>query len=190
MKQLPEIIELKKRVEAKVAHKMMAHPDFCELSDSIFESLKEQVSPTTLKRIWGYISGYKSISNHTLNLLSRFVGFNDWSDFCERLKAENGEPSGELQQQHLATDDLQVNDLIEIAWAPDRICQVRYDGDYHFTVMKSENAKLQEGDTFKCMFFIIGEPWFVDDLRRGDSKPMRYVAGKEGGLSSVKKIEH
>lgn len=188
MKQLPEIIELKKRIEVKVSHKLVAHPDFCKLSDSVFESLKERISPTTLKRIWGYITGYKSISNHTLNILSQFIGFQDWADFCEKLKSQNSEPSGEIQQQHIATDDLDIDDIIELSWAPDRICKIKYNGDYHFTVLKSENSKLQEGDTFKCMFFVLGEPWFVDDLRRGDSKPMRYVAGKESGLLSVRKF--
>ena len=82
MRKEPEIIELIKEVESAVGHKVSTPTDFNHLSDCIFEKTKETLSPTTLKRIWGYIDGYESVRYNTLSVLARYIDYKDWDDFC------------------------------------------------------------------------------------------------------------
>ena len=42
-------------IEAKVERKMQTTRDYDLLAECIFQELHQQISPTTLKRIWGYL---------------------------------------------------------------------------------------------------------------------------------------
>ena len=44
-------------IEAKVERKMQTTRDYNLLAECIFQELHQQISPTTLKRIWGYLPG-------------------------------------------------------------------------------------------------------------------------------------
>ncbi|GAA4463990.1 hypothetical protein GCM10023189_42670 [Nibrella saemangeumensis] len=62
--------------------------DFCELSETIFEQTQINLSPTTLKRIWGRVK-YESLPNlTTLDTLARFLGHENWRTF--RQSYSNG----------------------------------------------------------------------------------------------------
>jgi hypothetical protein len=63
-----EIKELKRRVEMSVNREMMTPKDFIFLADYLFEQINESISESTLKRIWGYNSGYKIVRRHTLDV--------------------------------------------------------------------------------------------------------------------------
>ncbi|MDJ1472246.1 hypothetical protein [Xanthocytophaga flava] len=55
--------------------------DFTELSEKIYEETKINLSPTTLKRVWGKVK-YESLPNlSTLNTLASFVGYENWREF-------------------------------------------------------------------------------------------------------------
>lgn len=56
-----EIIELKKKIEESVERVMHTPADFDFLSGAIWERIREYISPTTLKRTWGYLDGVKQI---------------------------------------------------------------------------------------------------------------------------------
>lgn len=78
---------LRQLVEESADHSIATSTDFIFLSGEIQGRLKETLSVSTLKRIWGYVDGYASVRPSTLDILARFVGFSDGetfvSDYCE-----------------------------------------------------------------------------------------------------------
>ncbi|MEM7084909.1 MAG: hypothetical protein AAF489_01925 [Bacteroidota bacterium] len=54
---------------------------FIELSERVLHQTRVQLSPTTLKRVWGKIEYNSAPSISTLNALSRFAGYANWRDF-------------------------------------------------------------------------------------------------------------
>ena len=56
-KYAPEIASLRLDIEQSVKRKIRTPYDFEFLSGVIWERLHENISPTTLKRLWGYIEG-------------------------------------------------------------------------------------------------------------------------------------
>lgn len=53
----PEISELKQQIEESLGHKMKTSTDFTFLSGAIWERIHENLSASTLKRLWGYVDG-------------------------------------------------------------------------------------------------------------------------------------
>ena len=182
----PEIAELKQQIEESVGRKMKTSNDFTFFSGAIWERTHENLSASTLKRLWGYVDGPDKTRNSTLEILSKFLGFKDWDAFLEHISKDNG--SDQVTNQHLKTEDLSVGDLISISWKPNRHCTFRYLGDYHFIVEQAENSKLKVGNTFRCGLFILGEPLYLNDLVQGDNQPVAFVVGNKDGLCELKKL--
>ena len=82
----PEIISLRQDIEKEVRRQIKTPYDFEFLSGVIWERLHESISPTTLKRLWGYIDGADTTRRSTLCLLSKFLGHNDWETYLNHLK--------------------------------------------------------------------------------------------------------
>ena len=63
-----------------------SNKDFEELSERILTDTKKQLSVTTLKRIWGRAERIANPSSATLDILSQFVGYENWRDFVNTEK--------------------------------------------------------------------------------------------------------
>ncbi len=182
-KNAPEILTLRLDIERDLKRRIRTPYDFEFLAGVVWERLHENISPTTLKRLWGYIDGADTTRRTTLCLLSQFLGFADWETYVASLAARTDIESAAFEGEGIHIDDLQKGDRVEVTWLPNRRCVFRYEGDAHFTVVEAENAKLQVGDTFDAVCFIIGKPMYLDNIHGAS-----YVAGSKNGLNTVKKL--
>lgn len=185
----PEIATLRMDVEHEVKRKIRTPYDFEFLAGVVWERLHENISPTTLKRLWGYIDGADTTRRTTLCLLSRFLGYEDWEAYLASLATRTDVESEAFAGEGLNIDDLQAGECVEVTWLPNRRCVFRYEGDAHFVVTEAENAKLHVGDRFEAACFIIGKPLYIDRLVRGDEPPTAYVAGAKNGLLTARKVK-
>ena len=191
-KHAPEIATLRIDIEREVKRKIRTPYDFEFLAGVIWERLHENLSPTTLKRLWGYIDGADTTRRTTLCLLAQFLGFADWETYLASLATRTDIESAAFEGEGIHIDDLQKGDRVEVTWLPNRRCVFRYEGEAHFLVLESENAKLHVGDTFDTAFFLIGKPMYLDNVQRNNvqctKEGFSYVAGSKHGLNSVRKI--
>ena len=183
-KNSPEIYELKRQVEEQLNRKMKTPKDFIFLSGVIWDRTHETISPTTLKRLWGYIDGADQARSSTLDILSQALGFHDWEDYLGYLD-KNGN-SNPVQSPHISVDQLRMGDRVAVSWKPDRRCTFRYLGDTEFIVEEAENSKLKKGNTFSATLFILNEPLFLNNLIQGNNPPVPFVVGNRDGLSEIK----
>ena len=58
--------------------------DFQELSTQIFERTHQQLSVTTLKRVWGRAERVAQPSGATLDILAEFAGYDSWRTFRQQ----------------------------------------------------------------------------------------------------------
>lgn len=82
------LAKLRELIEGVIERKMKTPKDFEHLSECIFEQFHEKISPTTLKRLWGYLSESTTPRKSTLDILSKFVGYDNWKDFCKKNPIE------------------------------------------------------------------------------------------------------
>lgn len=184
----PEIYELRLRIEASIKRKIETPADFDFLRGIIWERTHEQISTSTLKRLWGYVDGVDNARNSTLNVLSKALGYENWDAFILKLKSENVDNSDLVMSESMSSSDLKIGDRLMIAWQPNRVCVLKYLGDNQFEVMESQNSKLKVGDTFRCGLFILGEPVYINDLRQnnGTGEPKLFVIGNKSGLTKLR----
>ena len=187
-KNAPEILSLRMDIEREVKRRIRTPYDFEFLVGVIWERLHENISPTTLKRMWGYIDGADTTRRSTLCMLSRFLGYTDWEAYMATLATRTDVESDLFAGEGLSIDDLQAGDCVEVTWLPNRRCVFRYEGNARFLVTEAENAKLHVNDRFETACFILGKPMYIDRLIRGDEPPTAYVAGAKSGLLTVRRL--
>ena len=179
---------LRQLVEESANHAIATSNDFIFLSGEIQGRLKETLSASTLKRLWGYVEGYASVRTSTLDILTRFVGFPDWetfeSDYCE---VECVQSSHRVVGKSLYAKDLNIGTQVGIAWNPNRRCTLKYLGDNLFEVTESTNAKLKAGERFLCQRFTLNQPLYVEYLTK-DGNTELFVMGNKGGLTKIAKL--
>ena len=187
----PEVQELRLRIETKLGESLR-RTVYKRLSIAIYDSTKINISESTLQRVWGYVSSSEKVNEETLDILSKYVGYDNWQSFKKEVMDSDENDSNILNQDHsISTSELQIGDILQLGWQPNRYCEVRYCGENKFEVTHSENAKLQVGDTFKCGLFIKGELLSLDEVRQytNPHTPRIMIIAKKSGLTMLNKKE-
>ncbi len=181
MRQDNELIaRLRGEVETAVERTMRTPRDFDLLAELIFRRLHTVISSATLKRLWGYLTPLEP-RDSTLTILARFLGYRDWEAYKQREDDEV--QSTPVVSRWLDVErELKVGDVVRLRWLPGRVCDVRYDGKYRFTVVDAVATRLRPGDTFECIAILEDEPLYLHALRQGSAQPIAYVCGKQSGV--------
>ena len=186
---IPEIAALRREVESRFGDSLHTHADFVSLTEAIEVTLHEHLSPTTLERVWGYSTRhYDTVSRRTLDVLARYAERESWDSYCDYLRREAGTESDFFTEGILDVSSLTVGTRLRLGWQPDRVCEVRYLGDYRFIVESVTNGSLRAGDTFSCLQFQRGKPLYMDCFERegeATGQSQRYAVGRENGLTML-----
>lgn len=175
---------LKDAVELRIGRKLCSHSDFTELSTLIFEQEKDLISPTTLKRMWGYIKQERPTPQiRTLNTLAKFVGHNDWDFFCKYQEEQDSYSSEFMRRDALHCFTLKPQEKVEVKWYPERKIVLKYEDGDLFTVIESINSKLLPGLTVHCEQFVKNEPLWLKNVKgAGITEACDYLCGKINGI--------
>ncbi len=177
-----QLKELCSRVEEAYGNSVLTPLQFEALADNIFQRTGKMLSPTTLKRIWGYLNEPMRPRRTTLDVLAVYCGWHDFEDFSSGNTPEI--ESGTVGTNVVSADrDMNIGDRIRLTWPPSRACEIEYLGNRKWRVIASEGTRLAPGDTFSCALIVSGEPLYLDNLVHGDARPGVYVCGRKSGVS-------
>jgi hypothetical protein len=190
---IPQIAALRGEIEAAQGGALHTHLDFVALTEKIEERLREHISPTTLERVWAYSTRhYDTVSRRTLDVLARYVGADGWDDYVGRLRSTAGRESEEFTDGVINVSSLAVGARLLIGWQPDRLCEIRYLGNFRFVVEHVENSSaLRVGDSFSCMQLQLGQELYMDCFQRAGApseENARYAVGQSHGLTTLRMI--
>ncbi len=172
---------LKEEIVRMAGRPIRTPNDYEWLSERILERTHERLSPTTLKRFFGYLDEAVIPRAITLDILARFVGYRDFDSFCQR----DGEAQSNIvMSERLTSDELQKGQMIRLTWNPDRTCIIRHLGIGKFEIIERENTKLEKGDIFECHLFINHEPLYINNIHRNGRIIIdTYLLGRNDGIT-------
>ena len=170
-----------REIEQAVGREMKTPRDFDWLSGLIDGRISVRLSPTTLKRTWGYLLNPAHPSVWTLDSLAQFAGYQSFESYASADSSEV--QSNFIEKERIDADRLAEGCQLRIVWLPNRELLVEHQGRGHFVVVSAKNTKLSVGDTFSCHLMIQGEPLYLDKVIHGSHAPVGYVAGKRNGVS-------
>lgn len=186
----PEIVELLSLVEQKYSKNLCTTTDFEEFSLYLQRQLGNSISSSTLKRLWGYVNDNHVPRAGTLDILARYLDYTSFSAFCKDLKCRNASSSSFISAKQLQIQTMCPGDEVEIGWSPNRYVRLLYQGDAKFEVIEADQTKLQRGDQFEAVGFIMGYPLQIAYVLRDGVKTPPFVAGYNGGLTFINSCSH
>ena len=186
----PEVKELLARVRQKYPKNLFTTTDFDEFTLHLKYTLGQEISTSTVKRLWGYVNDQHKPRLQTLDILCQYIGFPHFKDFCDHLKEKEEYNSSFFTTKQIHVPDLHAGDRVEIGWSPNRYLQLHYHGNHQFEVIEARNSKLQVGDQFECMDFYLEQPLILSHVWRNNQKTESFIAGRHGGLSLINLIAH
>lgn len=181
---------LRALVEESSNCKAITSNDFIYIAGAIQGRINKHLGISTLKRIWGYIDGYKSVRESTLDILSQFVGYPDYetfvSDYCD---SEAVRSSHRVVTQARSSSSIPAGAHVEITWNPNRSLVLLHKGNGSYIVKSSLHSKVTEGDSFEVQSFIMGQPLVLSDYIHNGEEPCHFMIGNKGGLTTIKVLE-
>lgn len=169
-------------VARRFGRRLETTTDFVRLAEAVAASKAGYVSPSTLKRYWGYVrDSYSTKRISTLDILARYIGFASFSHYASTIEQSENSDSDFNSSLSLDVQTLSPETEIEISWHPDRMILARYLGKLSFRVIESRNSRLKPGDHIKCMTLVKGHPLIMTVSSLG-KKEVVYIAGKQYGI--------
>ena len=181
-----ELSALRQAVERRYALRLATSADFAALSEDMQAKLGKNVSPSTLKRLWGYVSMDVKPRRWTLDVMAQYAGFEDYRAFLGDLRRGGESPSDFFNVDHIDSSKLKAGTILTIGWRPDRELLLEYLGNAHYRVMESRNSLLQAGDEFEAVTIMKGFPIYLAGVWRDGVLTDPYVAGRDGGIILLK----
>lgn len=175
---------LRDDVSRKYGGRLVTSTDFANLSQAIRDSKAGYVSPSTLKRFWGYVrDNYTGRRVATLDVLAAYLGHDSFSDYCSSIEQGDADFSGYNTAMSLDVQSLEPGSSLCITWHPDRRIRLTYLGDLTFTVDEVINSRLAVGSRVRTLTIIKGQPLILSVLPTdGLARQMIYIAGKTNGV--------
>ena len=163
---------------------------FNDLGRQIQQITGDTLSPSSIKRLWGYIPYEGKFSSTTLDILARYNGMKDWESFRKSLQENpaSDDESGFHDNNITDTSKYTPGDRIELSWNDGKECELECVGRMRFRVLRSENIKLKTSDTVTLHTLCIGQPVYISDIIRGDIHYTAYVGAKKGGLLTIREL--
>ena len=176
---------LKSRIEQKFGEPISHTYQCSALQEKILEETGEWLGLSTLKRLFGLVSNSHMPRLSTLNIMSRYLGYENYSEF----ELENGveELVSEFTEiESIETENLKAGEIVSLRYNPDRRITMKYTGEGWFVIVSSYGSKLMKGDRLRVSQFVKNFQFFVSDVKRDGQSLGSYVGAKQGGIVSLK----
>jgi len=177
---------IKEHIEKKLGKSIRYHSDLEFLCIEVEKETKQKISLNTMKRLFGFITGVSEPRLYTLDTIALYLGFTNWDVYL--LSLDQSGNSGFNSLQEIKIESLPVSSIVEFGYEPDRMVQIRYEGDNQFKVITSKNSKLLVNDLLELTHFVLNYPLIILNVIREGKDMGRFTAGKVGGLTFLKLI--
>lgn len=161
--------------------------EFNSLIYRIKNRTHQEISLSSIKRIWGYVPYENFPSKNILNILSRFNGYANWDDFISHSdEKRDPETSDYFYETMITVDSLSKGQILQISWGNEKGCVLEYMSNYIFIVKEAYNIKLKPHDTLRLHTLCVGLPFYSIDIKRGEKIIPGYIGAKKRGITSIK----
>ncbi len=166
----------------------LQYPQQCEaLSMAIYEATGETLSTTTLKRLFGFVKGPKSLRSSSLDIIANYLGYADYDLLLKEI-GKNTDISDFSNVESNESVNIKVGTVVRISYQPNRVLILRYLGDNKYVVTEARGSKLQKDDVLMISGFYIGFELLISDVVRNGLHLGSYRAAKQGGLTGIEII--
>jgi len=145
------------------------------------------ISRNTVARILGINDRPRTPQSKTMDVIAVYLGYRDGRELAHDL-GETYDVSAFEKNDGIDVKDLEVGDMVHIAYDPKRDIVMTYLGNDRFVVNQSVNSKLQVGDELTVSHLKLRYELLATNVVRDNENLGEYHSAKCGGLKIVELI--
>ena len=172
---------LRDMLSKRCAHSLEESADCVILALDIESHTGEHIGINTIKRLLGFIHDERQPRATTLNIIALYLGYDSW-DVLKLVDDENGNSTFGSSATEIHVRDLKPGNRVLVTYRPGRRLVLVFKGGNSFTVIESENSKLQVTDELSIDHVVQGYPLLVSRVLRKGQNLGSFTAGKAQGV--------
>ena len=180
---LSEII--KKQVEQKTGQEIRYPRDCAVLAEKIFTQCNCRISPSTLRRLFGFDKSKNAPRDYTLDIIAQYIGHPSWAAVLKSLNTDGEKKVKQIAEIKVSL--LKRGERFELGYKPNASLTIEYIGNSKFKVLSANNSRMKNGDIFKASLIARHRPLFVLEVE-GNFQDEKIIEGKVSGITHIKKI--
>jgi hypothetical protein len=177
---------IKRKIEQKLGQSIRYSKDCDVLAANIYSVCKCRVSASTLRRLMGFIKGNSNPRQHSLDVLSNYLGYQSYDELLNSFAPATKD--AEAQITELDVKKIKKGDKYILEFKPDKGISILYIGKSEFKVISSKNSVLLTEDIFKVFQINLHHPLFILQVVRGGEQIGKLIEAKISGITSIRKL--
>jgi hypothetical protein len=179
---------IRKRIEDKFGQTIRYSKDCDSLSDAIYAKCKARVSPSTLKRLFGFIKGSQDYQPRvfTLDAISSYLDFHSWDDLLSDILDDK--PKKEQRIELIECTGLKRGAKFHVRFGPVSFIDIEHVGKSRFRLIGHERSGLVQGDILEITKVELNVPLLIQHIKRNELTLTGTILGKVSGVTEIRKI--
>jgi hypothetical protein len=142
--------DLLKRIEMRFGRPIRYPEETVALSQAIFDTTHEYLSPSTLKRMFGWLSGGARHRSSTMDILARYLGYAGYAEL-QRYRAEIDSERALMDSEYSGCGTIVIGCEDKIVFTSSRgeSLSLIYKGERLFSVVSSTVSDILPGDSLR-----------------------------------------
>ena len=169
---------IRQKIEEKFGHSLRYSKQCDTLAAHIQEVCKLTISPSTLRRLLGFVKNKAQPRDYSLDILAAYVGHKSWTHLLAALDSGGNKPEKAIEK--LKPAQVKKGQAIQITYEPGKEIVIKKNGST-FNIVASNDKKMQVNDEVNFMIVELHYPLTLTHfLREGKSLGRVQVATVSG----------
>jgi hypothetical protein len=179
---------IKEKIELKFGQTIRYAKDCEVLANDIYKHTNQNISGSTIKRLFGLIKGIQEPRLYTMDLIANYLGYSTYEELINEFDTNTDNHSAFESLGELSSINLAIGTSIKFGYEPCRELIIQYRGDSVFQVLSSQNSKLKKHDIIRLSQIVLHYPLFISEVIRENKSLGQYTAGKISGITFIEEL--
>lgn len=179
---------IKEKIEEKFGQSVRYAKDCEVLANDIYKHTNQNISGSTIKRLFGLIKGIQEPRLYTMDLVANYLGYSTYDELINEFNIQTDNSSAFESIGELSVTTIEIGTCIKFGYEPFRELTIQYQGNSLFQVLSSQNSKLKKHDVIRLNQMVLHYPLFITEVFRENRMLGKYIAGKISGITFIEEL--
>lgn len=176
---------LRRKIEIRFQQNIRYSRDCDTLSDAIYMQCKGRISPSTLKRMFGFLK-WTEPRRFTMDIIANYIGYETYDELLNEIL--DGKPKKEQRIESIECSGLRRGAKFRVRFGNIAFIEAEYTGSNKFRLLHHEKSGLITGDVLEIRKVELHVPLLVNRIKRNELTLTGMILGRVTGVTEIKKI--
>lgn len=175
---------IRQKIEEKFGHQIRYSKQCDALAAHITEVSRLTISPSTLRRLLGFVKNKAHPRDYSLDILAAYIGHKSWTHLLATLDGNRETPEKAIEK--LNASQVKKGQTVLLAYEPGKQVEIEKTGAV-FKVLSTNDKKVQLNDVVDFRIIELHHPLTFTSVMREGKGIGRVQVATVSGITAIKK---